>query len=661
MNQVLESGSRFQCPQPMPSSVKKLPSSVKRLHRAQSGLQNHLPLAPAVVRSFRVPIYLVLFVVVNILFSWGNDAYFSLQSFYKDTYGFSSIQLSVLSSIYSLPNCLIPIIFGVLVDRFGASKSFAGSTIFMVIGVFFLMISGLPSSSLIAFVILLISRVSLAFGGQSIYTSHDVLNLKIFGVGLVSLTLSSCISAGKVGSAAVFQILSRLAVVLGLRTTALLSGIVFAPTAFVAAAILILHANDRRKKKHHTNKTVSQVSTIVSMGSIPVPIRDYATDSDNDDYLVLSSYPQTPAEFRSGYAPAEDDVEYGAKHGVAWEKTGSVESLGADVETSPQSPVKVIVTETMKSELTHAPRFGSRLDFGETDTPPEEQLPADEETIMDEYRSPEPDDARYKDEAASHHDGLRSDSELDSEASLSDDLVASVPFDPFMSAVVDQLHHEDHAERENDAAQVDIALRQTDPDSLWSNRFYWWQLLTASLMYGLFYSFPSVAGAMMQGRNNLSNTEATSAASFYYFAMILTPIWVVVVGRLGQRCLFMIAILALSIIVFCLILFTRFSPNFMAFLIGLCASPMGSAVYSTFALTVSPKVSGIAYGIFNAGLNATIGGVIFMQNMLAGQSWKLGVMTYIGHAVVALCAAFVLFLFDQRTGARLSRAKQAKR
>ncbi|KAG9394167.1 hypothetical protein J8273_4269 [Carpediemonas membranifera] len=605
-------------------------------------------------KHIRIWVFLALFCAQDFLTSFANDSFYALSAYYRESYNMSPLQISVLSSIYSLPNMIMPYLFGILVDKLGGSKLYITSGAFIIISMVISALSGLPSSSTVAFALVFISRVILAIGGQSIYTSHDVLHVKVFGP-LVSLTLSLGISFGKIGSTSVFLVNSAVADRFGLGAACMLTSLLTMPVAVVIILIVALHASDTRKKKH-CMKTTGQVSVVITAGSIPVRVDEYATE-DEDDYLFLSSYPQTPAEFRSDVEMAQDAVlqrsprtDYPQVMGPEPDVTETAPAAAAD-----ETAAEYIFTETMESRLEVATMDGT-LEYAEA---PVEEGGA----FIDEYGSALAGDATFEtvpidpyseekiEDAETYPVGGLPESDTDATNSGDD---APMPFgSSLMTALMEQLEGGADSDSEVEA-NVAIALRSRLGSSPFASPFFWVQALSCTMAYLLFYTFPSVSPVIFMARNGISSGEASTATSFFYGGMIITPVWVIFTTKIGHRVTLTIASCVLSCIVFLLLLFTTLSPSFMALLLGIGASVLGSAVYSAFTLTVKTSATGKAFGLINSLINAAYFISMFLLSMVASASWRLCLLLYVGMSVISAALAVALFAMDLQYDARLA-------
>ncbi|KAG9394064.1 Major facilitator superfamily [Carpediemonas membranifera] len=624
-------------------------------------------------RHIRIWVFLVLFCAQDFLASFANDSFYSLSPYYRETYNMSALQISILSSLFSMPNTFLPYLFGIMVDKWGGSKLYIASTAFIIIAMAVAGLSGLPSSATAAFALVFLSRVVLSLGGQSIYTSHDVLHVKVFGP-LVSLTLSLGISFGKIGSTSVFLLNSAVAGKYGLGTATVLTGVISMPISAIVILIVALHASDTRKKKR-CMKTTGQVSVVITAGSIPVRVEEYAVEEEDDDYLYLSSYPQTPAEYRSDVEMGDMPVDLprvtnnSADAPIIMEPTmttdtsnptGLTAPFDTDVVTDEESnAAEYIFTETMESRLEVATRGDG------TGVVEQEPLGQDEGSFMNEYARPlgdasfetvpiEPVSPGGKGEAAQRSPGRgldESDSESDSGISSDD----AMPFGlSLMTALMEQIVGSGDGSDSEAEDKVAIALKTKFTSSPFASPFFWVQVMEATVVYILFYTFPSVAAVIFMGRNGITSEEASTATSFCYGGMVITPFWVIFTTKIGHRVTLTFASCALACTVFLLLIFTTFSPPLMALLIGIGASVLGSAVYSAFTLTVKTSAMGKSFGVLNSFINAGYFVSMFGLSMVASSNWRLCLMIYVGMSIISLALAAILFMMDLQNGARLA-------
>jgi len=103
---------------------------------------------------------------------------------------------NLLYSLYSLPNIILPFIFGILIMKYGDRQIYNVLSVFLIVGqVIFTM--GCYFESMFA---MLLGRIIFGFGGESLGVTQNTMLIKWFYNNELSLPLGLALSIGRMGN-----------------------------------------------------------------------------------------------------------------------------------------------------------------------------------------------------------------------------------------------------------------------------------------------------------------------------------------------------------------------------------------------------------------------------------------------------------------------------
>ncbi len=627
-------------------------------------------------KNAKLLIFLALLIAINFQIFFANDIFYALQVYFSEMFGFSSMQLSILSSSYSVPNFILPFLMGILVDRLGCTRCFTFSMIFVICGSVLLALSTLLTNPTLVFVGVLMSRICLAVGGQSIFTSHDVLHVKIFGISFVSVSISLGIMAGKFGSTAAFMFMPGLTEAIGLPPTLFVSVLIIAPLGALGFAVLALHARDRRKKKRLGSKSTVEVTQgLMSGWACPVDISAYPSDDEGDEpYALLHSFPQTPAEYikdEIGQTYPTLQVDPPSAGAIVTETMASrqegPEPTQVPVPAYPgQSPLavsadnvhRVASTMSLVDEYSRSsPAPEDSIPFAPIDGDPMSPLvdqlgggqPIPPIVVQDiPVQTPATVSAipgAIPEPTLTPVDSERESSDGDDDGPETAQLMYT---DSILTAAIEELGGDS-------AEQVRISLNSAAHDTIATSYSFWLLVAAVALSYCNIFAFPPIATQIIIAKDPTQTVaSAGRSVSMFYLALSIAPIFPPIVNRIGGRPLIIAAAATINVGVLILMMVTPIPPALLLIFTGLCFAIVGIAGYAAIPLTVRRAQHGIAFGILCSCMNVGVGLTLFLGVNITSISWRLGITFFIAIdvAVIAMCSA--LYVADRLTGSRLT-------
>ncbi len=590
--------------------------------------------------THRVLLFSALFAAMNFSVCYANNLYFSLLPNYVEIYGFSSLQTALCSSIFTFPNFVLPMFMGILVDRLGTTRCFAFSIAFVAAGSIILALSVLPTSSTAVFIVVLLSRACLAMGGQSIFTSHDVLHVKVFGVDLVSSFLPISMMAGKFGSTAVFFLSPVLADALSLSAAMGAGLAIILPVIPVSIAILILHGVERIKTRSKTTKaTVHFTDGLVS--PMAVPISTSQGLGDDEVCYVVQSYPGTPHNELDNDSVGTDGEDQDVVLSVFPEPTGQDTDLDVgqdgfgvdDLENQRAGPLRR--SESSQSLVEEYVR-GNSDDESSSEAPE----PIGPPVMVSQVTQTDP--PRHDEDPTISGDELE---DLEANAGL---------------MARDQILTEAIAQLENKAVieTVDISLTAGARDTLATSPAYWALVAAIVLLYSNIFAFPAVGARLIMDRDsNFTVAEAGRVVSLYFCCLGFSPLWPKIIAKVGKRPLFIATAAILNIMTLTVFVMTTFTPYILLAISGMALSIVSVAGYSSVPLTLKPSQHGVAFGVLTSAVNVGTGVSQFVVITLADVQWRYAVFYFIALDIIAIGVSLLLTRLDRRTGGRLMERK----
>ena len=101
--------------------------------------------------------------ITGMYYTYDNPA--ELEDVIENTFGISQTKYSLLYSFYSIPNSVLPLFGGLLIDRFGKNTGLLVCTLFISTGCVIIAIGGY----MVDFNLLLAGRTIFGFGGETMY------------------------------------------------------------------------------------------------------------------------------------------------------------------------------------------------------------------------------------------------------------------------------------------------------------------------------------------------------------------------------------------------------------------------------------------------------------------------------------------------------------
>ncbi len=224
--------------------------------------------------------------------------------------GVSGAAWGVISSLYSLPNMVIPLFAGIIVDNVGMCKSYVFFYFLVACGAAIFSLGASAPANLTpttSFITMFIGRLMFALGGETGLIANDVMLAAILPPSLSTSGVTLSVMNGRVGSIVAMNLLPRAVERLGLSPAMYISLTVPPPFMLIviAAACLAWVVLQRKVLPNLTASTYPLQTTEIDPTQTPTP----PVDVEHGDSSFIPS-PTQP--YLSVETPAMSDISSGS-------------------------------------------------------------------------------------------------------------------------------------------------------------------------------------------------------------------------------------------------------------------------------------------------------------------------------------------------------------
>ena len=182
---------------------------------------------------------------------------------------------------------------------------------------------------------------------------------------------------------------------------------------------------------------------------------------------------------------------------------------------------------------------------------------------------------------------------------------------------------------------------------------FWYITLLCVTFYSAVFPFQTFAVKFFMEHHGISRSMAGFTSSFITFAsMIGTPLFGLMIDRIGKRASVMMLGSLLLVPVYLLLVYTPLHPLVPMVMMGIAFSLVPASMWPSVALIVEQNKLGTAYGLMTmiqniglAGFNLVIG---FANDQTGGYSAGMWIFSILGFA--GMYFAFMLKRADQKSG-----------
>jgi len=210
--------------------------------------------------------------------------------------------------------------------------------------------------------------------------------------------------------------------------------------------------------------------------------------------------------------------------------------------------------------------------------------------------------------------------------------------------------------------KVDLNLEDSAmsfKDILHFPRSFWMFAFVVCFFYAALFPFESTATSLLQSRYHFTKAKAADVVSILPFiALVLTPIFGFIVGKVGHRVSLGVLGLAIMVAANAMMFATNFYPVPCIIVIGVAFALVPAAIWPCLPLIIDEQLIGTAFGLIQSIDNAGMLFSYYAQGLV--KFWfngnaVYGLMFFTSLLVFSFLMSIVWWIEDYRKGGVLSK------